>query len=524
MHPAHVSPILLLAATAAAQVDNLRITEVAPHADQVEVTNTGPAFVTPAAFPFSHGANTASSIPSGTAFAAGEVKVFTVAGLDDADSDLWLYRAPAFGVPANVVHGVKYGPSANVGQTATAVAGGVWPSATAFVPAPSAAQTLGFDGLGSAPHDWFVDDSPSLGQNDPVPTGTVTGGLVVPVGSEGLEAVPLGDTSLSLVGWVTVDTGTVGGDFDVRVIGDVQGAPSPAPVPGSSRWLRVRDQDGAAVQNRAYSNFLNTGGVVLPYEMAFHVNPLELPPASAGTRPRIVVQHTVSGVPTNAFGVEFDAAGADLVVLASAGPAALLPIAPLPLGGWSRVVLRVDFAAGTVSASVGGSPEVVAPIALAAGFDAGNLRYCYRGEGAGNVATMLLDEIAFTFGEPAQEVVRLGSPANPNVLLPGQTSGPVLGAVWDPRIQPFVAGNQLDLLVIAGRSTVNASVPGITGTVLLDVTSPFLTTIVAPPAQPFAFAIPNSIFLMGFELSTQGASLGPASIELTNALDLVLGT
>lgn len=148
MRASTISHILVLAvsslATAAvADVGDLRITEVNPATGEVEVTNLSPdAFATTSILPFLHRLNSSSSIPNPTMFAGGESKVFTVTGLNATDSDLWLYRDTDFGSSASVITGLKYGPLPDVGQVDVAVAAGIWPSTSAFVPAPSVGQTL----------------------------------------------------------------------------------------------------------------------------------------------------------------------------------------------------------------------------------------------------------------------------------------------------------------------------------------------------------------------------------------------
>ena len=378
-----------------AQLENLRITEVSPSTDQVEVTNTGPAFTTVANRPFCHRFNYASSIPSGTSFGAGEARVFAVSNLNDSDSDLWLYRSGPFGVASNIIDGLKYGPAPNVGRSGLAATIGEWPNAAAFIPAPAAGQTLSFDGFGEAPSDWYVDDTPSLGAVDPITFGTLASGIVVPSGFANFENAELGDTWEAFIDWPFVDGGTVAGDFDVRVIGDVDGSTTNVPVAGSTQWMRVRDQDAVAA-NRFYTEFLNSGGPQ-SYELRCFVNPLELPPASAASKPRLTVQHrrTDNSIATM-WGVELDATGASLVVLSAGGTPSTTPIGSLPSGVWTEFVLAIDFDDLTATATVGAN-SVSAPILPEATVDPAQPRFCYRGEGAGNVATLLLDELGFEF-------------------------------------------------------------------------------------------------------------------------------
>ena len=81
-------------------------------------------------------------IPANTTFGPGESKVFVLAGLNATDSDIWLYRNGNFALASSIITGLKYGPVANVGRTTLAASVGLWPSASAFVPAPAAGQSL----------------------------------------------------------------------------------------------------------------------------------------------------------------------------------------------------------------------------------------------------------------------------------------------------------------------------------------------------------------------------------------------
>lgn len=182
----------------------LRITEVDPSTGQVEVTNIGLApFTTPSPFPFSHNSNTATSIAGGTTFAPGESKTFPVAGLNASDSDLWLYSSSGFTEGAAIISGLKYGPLANVGHTSVAAAAGIWPSTSAYVPAPAGGQSLKITAHGFAdPANWG-SGSPGFGSYfstgsaiadplPPIPKGDIT--ISLQVVASGLAA-PLGVTA-----------------------------------------------------------------------------------------------------------------------------------------------------------------------------------------------------------------------------------------------------------------------------------------------------------------------------------------
>ncbi|MEM7307605.1 MAG: hypothetical protein AAF682_13085 [Planctomycetota bacterium] len=123
----------------------------------------------------------------------------------------------------------------------------------------------------------------------------------------------------------------------------------------------------------------------------------------------------------------------------------------------------------------------------------------------------------------AGESVRLGAPANPPALLPGATSGPVLGATWDPAVDhaSFATDAVLDVLVV-GAGAVN--VPSAIGTILCDPAGPLLS-FTSTPGAPFAVPVPAVCSFAGQALCSQGAAVNAAgAIALTNALDLTLGT
>ncbi len=152
-----------------AGVNDLRITEVNPATGQVEVTHIGATpFTTTSSLPFCHRFNYFTAIPANTTFGPGESKVFVVAGLNATDSDIWLYRDGNFGSAASIITGMKYGPAANVGRTALAASVGLWPSASAFVPAPAAGQSLQPLSLeATRTTNWF-SGTPNFGSFSPV--------------------------------------------------------------------------------------------------------------------------------------------------------------------------------------------------------------------------------------------------------------------------------------------------------------------------------------------------------------------
>ena len=391
--------LVLPTSSALAQVDNLRITEVDPDGDTVEVTNTGAGFTASAAFPFCHRFNYISNVANGTNFAAGEIKLFTAASLQNLDSDLWLYKATPFITAANIVHGVKYGALPNVGRAALASTVGLWPSGTAFAPGPPPTTTLAYDGFGNDPKDWYVDETPSLGSADATTPGTVAKALVYPSGKQDFEGMSLGDEIIAITEWVITNSSLTSGIFTVRSVNDVLGVVGPRGA--STRWLRMRDQDAADVQNRFYSPTIVSAGD-FDYKWTYWVNLEQMPPGGAAVKTRIVVQHLDGGF-SNAWGIEFTATGANLVVVGIGGTPASAPLyaisSPTGVGDWVKLEIAVDFTANTVSASVNDVPTASLAISLTGSKD--TFRWCYRGEGTGNVMTMLVDDVCVDVIDPA---------------------------------------------------------------------------------------------------------------------------
>ncbi len=132
-------------------------------------------------------------------------------------------------------------------------------------------------------------------------------------------------------------------------------------------------------------------------------------------------------------------------------------------------------------------------------------------------------EIACTQSVASDEVVRLGTPPNPAALLPGLTSGPVIGATWDPAIDhtTFMPEATRDLLLIS-LSPVNINL-GFPGTLLCNYEQG-IARFNSAPGVPFSIPVPNDCTLVGVELCTQGVSFVGGLFQLTNALDITVGT
>ena len=119
-------------------------------------------------------------------------------------------------------------------------------------------------------------------------------------------------------------------------------------------------------------------------------------------------------------------------------------------------------------------------------------------------------------------MVRLGSPPNPNALLPGLACGPVICTSWQPAVDhtSFVPAAVLDVLILAALPD---NAPSPFGTVLCDLASAPPVLLTSPPGVPFAVPVPGQCSLVGQGLCAQAASVDAFGIALTNALDLTIG-
>jgi hypothetical protein len=119
-----------------------------------------------------------------------------------------------------------------------------------------------------------------------------------------------------------------------------------------------------------------------------------------------------------------------------------------------------------------------------------------------------------------QEVVRLGSPPNPDAFRPGQTRPPTAGLVWDPMVDhsTFMSSAVTDMICISLNSANVYIAPY--GTLLCQ--RPFLRTFTNSSAgTPFNLSIPANTG--GLTFSAQAASVDASGqLRVTNALDCVI--
>jgi hypothetical protein len=390
--------------TAPADLLDLRITEVDPDGDTVEITNTGAAFSTSAARPFCYAFNYSSTIPASTNFAAGGIQTFSTSGLSDTASDIWLYQSGPFGTASNMIHGAQFGGTTS-GRTSIADSVGLWSGDSHFAPLPGVGETLAWDGADFTVYDWYVDATPSLGSADTVAAGSVGPSLIWPNSVQDFEGLQLGDSIETITNWVVVDS-SAPGVFTQRVVGTVgpNSAVTPSQV-GSTKWLRIRDTDGAGGSaNRFYSGAINAPGSVGEYLFTFYVY-VEIPPAgSAANNPVFNAQHSNGGGFSNAWGIGITDTNIELVRYGFGGGDTTTVITSYTPGTWVKLDLFVDFNTNFVSGQVDDGPAASLPITPDVALVEESFRFCYRGEETDNTATILLDDLSFMGSETTLSV------------------------------------------------------------------------------------------------------------------------
>ena len=134
-------------------------------------------------------------------------------------------------------------------------------------------------------------------------------------------------------------------------------------------------------------------------------------------------------------------------------------------------------------------------------------------------------EWLFTFEKSlATEVVRLGTPPNPEAFLGGLTSSPIIGAIWDPLIDhsSFVTDSVLDFLLLSDTPS-NVEM-GLQGTLLCNLASPAFLFEATAPGSVFTLEVPEDCQILGVQLYTQAGSIDSAgNAFLANGLDLTIG-
>ena len=117
--------------------------------------------------------------------------------------------------------------------------------------------------------------------------------------------------------------------------------------------------------------------------------------------------------------------------------------------------------------------------------------------------------------------VRLGFPANPDVLHPVAPGGPVLGSEFQVVVDHSL-WMPTAILDVASVCVFQMNLSTSAGTLLVDLSTQVVSTFVNA-GQPIAFPVPVDCALVGLPASIQVGSVAVGDLQLTNALDLVIG-
>lgn len=218
--------LAVLACLSTARAQEFRITEVLPNpvaGDQiVEVTNIGGATANLGGMNLCV-QNIYHALPSVSLAPGASVRVHMSAAGVNTPTDIFtglsfpslgfliqsvsLYKPGAgfifFGNPANIVDFLQYGAGGQL-RSEVAVAAGIWPSIDEFVPSPSAAVSLAWDGGGETAANWFRDTSPTLGAPNLTATSAVASvgsgcGAVAPPTLSNSSVPAFGNLDLALL-------------------------------------------------------------------------------------------------------------------------------------------------------------------------------------------------------------------------------------------------------------------------------------------------------------------------------------
>ncbi|MDF1798842.1 MAG: hypothetical protein P1V81_06675 [Planctomycetota bacterium] len=122
----------------------------------------------------------------------------------------------------------------------------------------------------------------------------------------------------------------------------------------------------------------------------------------------------------------------------------------------------------------------------------------------------------------AEVTSRVGTPPNPDVLQAVTSQGPVVGSSF----QAFVDHTTFlptAILDVASVCAFQLNVATTSGTLLVDLGSQVAFQFVNA-GQPFDFSVPYDCAFVGIGATLQVGSLDATNLQLTNALDLKIGT
>lgn len=229
--------------------------------------------------------------------------------------------------------------------------------------------------------------------------------LVFPYGVQSFERkenVKIGDSAQILPGW-TIDTANVS-----AVVAENPNGIS-RPGTNSRRWLSVQD-NGALVNQGVHSPAIEAPAP-WNYAWTFAIQ-VETAPVSGDDNPVLAIQHATNSGFQDAWGVRLTPAGAELFMTGVFGTPAIAPLFAFEgltgIGQWIEVRVEASLAKDTLRATVNGVEVAMLRTRTPGSTNVMRQRFSYHGNGAGNVASLLLDDVGVAFlGMVCEEAVNI---------------------------------------------------------------------------------------------------------------------
>jgi hypothetical protein len=170
------------------------------------------------------------------------------------------------------------------------------------------------------------------------------------------------------------------------------------PGTSSRRWLAVEDLGAGTAEGFTTPNI--TAPTPWNYAWKFTLQ-VEAPPASGIDAPTLAVQHFSGGDYHDAFGIRMGAGGAELFVNSIWGSDQVAPLfyytGLTDIGQWVDVRIVSSLSKHTLTAFVNGEQVAFLRTRAPGTTDVMRQRLSYHGGGAGNGASMLLDDVGVAF-------------------------------------------------------------------------------------------------------------------------------
>jgi len=221
--------------------------------------------------------------------------------------------------------------------------------------------------------------------------------LVFPYGVqsfEGRENIKVGQDIQTLPGWQIQDGS---GMLSAVVAENPNGFSRPGTK--SRRWLAVEDLGATGAQS------ITSPPINAPepwnYSWKFSIQ-VENAPVSGSDLPVLAIQHAGQGGSfSDAWGVRLTPIGAELYVTDTFGEPAVAPLfdfqGTTDVGQWIDIRVVTSLSRDTLRAFVNGTEVAMLRLRAPASTNLARQRFSYHGDGAGNLASLLLDDVGVAF-------------------------------------------------------------------------------------------------------------------------------